>query len=102
MAPAGSGHAAVLSAPVPDDGPAAGEIGAVPSSAGAYEVSQHETPRPDRVPATAANAPESSAFRTAHAETVPNTAKAFDVTASRRRPVVFEEDDDLDVPDFLK
>jgi cell division protein FtsZ len=28
--------------------------------------------------------------------------KAFDVTAPRRRPVVFEEDDDLDVPDFLK
>jgi len=28
--------------------------------------------------------------------------KTFDVNASRRRPVVFEEDDDLDVPDFLK
>jgi hypothetical protein len=24
------------------------------------------------------------------------------VSAGRRRPVVFEEDDDLDVPDFLK
>jgi cell division protein FtsZ len=28
--------------------------------------------------------------------------RVFDVTATRRRPVVFEEDDDLDVPDFLK
>jgi cell division protein FtsZ len=28
--------------------------------------------------------------------------KVFDVTAGRRRPVVFEEEDDLDVPDFLK
>jgi cell division protein FtsZ len=28
--------------------------------------------------------------------------KSFDVSAPRRRPVVFEEDDDLDVPDFLK
>jgi len=28
--------------------------------------------------------------------------KVFDVGAGRRRPVVFEEDDDLDVPDFLK
>jgi cell division protein FtsZ len=28
--------------------------------------------------------------------------RVFDVTAGRRRPVVFEEDDDLDVPDFLK
>jgi cell division protein FtsZ len=29
-------------------------------------------------------------------------AKTFDVATTRRRPVVFEEDDDLDVPDFLK
>ena len=28
--------------------------------------------------------------------------KVFDVTPGRRRPVVFEEEDDLDVPDFLK
>jgi cell division protein FtsZ len=28
--------------------------------------------------------------------------RVFDVTAGRRRPVVFEEDDDLDIPDFLK
>jgi cell division protein FtsZ len=28
--------------------------------------------------------------------------KTFDVNTARRRPVVFEEDDDLDVPDFLK
>jgi len=28
--------------------------------------------------------------------------KLFEVNAGRRRPVVFEEDDDLDVPDFLK
>jgi hypothetical protein len=28
--------------------------------------------------------------------------KVFDVTAGRRPPVVFEEEDDLDVPDFLK
>jgi cell division protein FtsZ len=28
--------------------------------------------------------------------------KVFDVAAGRRHPVVFEEEDDLDVPDFLK
>jgi hypothetical protein len=28
--------------------------------------------------------------------------KVFDQAAGRRRPVVFEEEDDLDVPDFLK
>jgi cell division protein FtsZ len=31
-----------------------------------------------------------------------NTGKTFEVATSRRRPVVFEEDDDLDIPDFLK
>jgi cell division protein FtsZ len=31
-----------------------------------------------------------------------NADKTFDVNSSRRRPVVFEEEDDLDVPDFLK
>jgi hypothetical protein len=36
--------------------------------------------------------------RPAHAE----LGKTFDVATTRRRPVVFEEDDDLDVPDFLK
>jgi cell division protein FtsZ len=39
----------------------------------------------------------SAISRPAHAE----LGRPFDV-ASRRRPVVFEEDDDLDVPDFLK
>jgi cell division protein FtsZ len=29
-------------------------------------------------------------------------SRTFDIPSSRRRPVVFEEDDDLDVPDFLK
>jgi cell division protein FtsZ len=28
--------------------------------------------------------------------------KTFEVATTRRRPVVFEEDDDLDIPDFLK
>jgi hypothetical protein len=89
----------VLSAPVTDDWPAAAEtaeVVAVSYSAEAYEVSQHEAPRTDRVPATAANAAGSSSFRPAHAE------KPFDIPATRRRPVVFEEDDDLDIPDFLK
>ncbi|HKB32127.1 MAG TPA: cell division protein FtsZ [Streptosporangiaceae bacterium] len=29
-------------------------------------------------------------------------SRVFDAATTRRRPVVFEEDDDLDVPDFLK
>jgi cell division protein FtsZ len=31
-----------------------------------------------------------------------SAARVFDVATTRRRPVIFEEDDDLDVPDFLK
>jgi cell division protein FtsZ len=37
---------------------------------------------------------------TARAE--PSAARAFESASTRRRSVVFEEDDDLDVPDFLK
>jgi cell division protein FtsZ len=40
----------------------------------------------------------SAISRPAHAE----LGRAFDLPSGRRRPVVFEEDDDLDVPDFLK
>jgi cell division protein FtsZ len=31
-----------------------------------------------------------------------SAGKTFEVATSRRRPVVFEEDDDLDIPEFLK
>jgi hypothetical protein len=49
--------------------------------------------------AASADAAYSSAPRPAHAD---GPGKTFDVAATLRRPVVFEEDDDLDVPDFLK
>jgi cell division protein FtsZ len=80
----------VLSAPVPDD--RAATPGGFPA----------EAPIAAPVPTAAAapaEAADSSAYRLAHAE---GPAKTFDVASTRRRPVVFEEDDDLDVPDFLK
>jgi len=52
--------------------------------------------RPERYAATSDAA---DSYRPAYAE---GAAKTFDVATTRRRPVVFEEDDDLDVPDFLK
>jgi len=55
-----------------------------PSPVAAREVPRQEAARPERVPASEP------------------AGKTFDVAATRRRPVVFEEDDDLDVPDFLK
>jgi cell division protein FtsZ len=78
----------LLSAPVPED--AAGP-----------EADGPEPSRDD--PATSAGTSYStpsysSISRPAHAE----LGKTFDVATTRRRPVVFEEDDDLDVPDFLK
>jgi cell division protein FtsZ len=100
----------ILGAPVPDAGIAASfELAAEDSPAGAVADDMPEpeparpahperSERPERV-AMATDAIDSSSYRPAHAETA---AKTFDVAATRRRPVVFEEDDDLDVPDFLK
>jgi cell division protein FtsZ len=86
--PMAVGHIGLLSAPVPEDaaGPEpagsalSGDDAAVPASA-SYPAASY-----------------SAISRPAHAE----LGKTFDVASSRRRPVVFEEDDDLDVPDFLK
>src|SRR6266851_1288913 len=105
----GSAHDSILSAPVPDDGLAASASlpaeaspaptpAPAPVSAAAHELPRQEPAWPDRV-AVAAEGADSSSYRSAHAE---GAAKAFDVATTRRRPVVFEEDDDLDVPDFLK
>jgi cell division protein FtsZ len=86
---------AVSPAPVPAPAPAPAP-GAV--SAAGHEMPSYDPGRPERV-AVAPDAADSSSYRPAHAE---GAAKTFDVATTRRRPVVFEEDDDLDVPDFLK
>jgi cell division protein FtsZ len=101
----------VLGAPVPDDGIAAASgLAAEPSLAGGTadaDTTADEVPEPEPARSASFERPEqaglaadaSSSYRPSHAETA---AKTFDVAATRRRPVVFEEDDDLDVPDFLK
>jgi cell division protein FtsZ len=97
----------ILAALVQDDGLAApadlpAEASQAPApatvSAAAHEMPRQEPGRPERV-AVAPDATDSSSYRPAHAE---GAGKTFDVATTRRRPVVFEEDDDLDVPDFLK
>ncbi len=97
-------YVGLLGAPVPADAPRREhqEDRAEADSAGA-EPQRSESRASEA--ATAADASYSSASyssisRPAHAE----LGRTFDVpaSASRRRPVVFEEDDDLDVPDFLK
>jgi cell division protein FtsZ len=93
----------ILSAPVPGDG-----IAASSDATPAYETPRPEPARPESpaspgpqepVAVTSDAGDSSSSYRPAHAD---GTAKTFDVATTRRRPVVFEEDDDLDVPDFLK
>jgi cell division protein FtsZ len=81
---------------------AVGLLGApVPADVGEPETAEPEPSGGDAVTsgdASYASASYSSISRPAHAE----LGKTFDVASTRRRPVVFEEDDDLDVPDFLK
>ena len=81
---------------------AVGLLGApVPADVGEQETAESEPSGNDAVmsgDASYSSASYSSISRPAHAE----LGKTFDVASTRRRPVVFEEDDDLDVPDFLK
>jgi cell division protein FtsZ len=81
------------------DAPGAGTGPSEPGTAGS-EPYQAEAPAAEAVTAEASysSASYSSISRPAHAE----LGRTFDVPATRRRPVVFEEDDDLDIPDFLK
>ena len=119
----GTASGSAFSAPVPDDGLAApaglpAEASRAPAPAvtpapvpapatapapatvhaTAHEMPGQEPGRPDRG-AAGTDAADTSSYRQAHAE---GGGRTFDVATTRRRPVVFEEDDDLDVPDFLK
>jgi cell division protein FtsZ len=102
-----SAAGSILSAPVPGDGFTASSDLAAEVATPAYEMPETEPAhresyrspgQPERVAVTA-DAGDSASHRPAHAEAA---GKTFDVATTRRRPVVFEEDDDLDVPDFLK
>ena len=65
-------------------------------SAGGYGARGRDDRDRDADASSGGSASWKDSGRAAKQETV------FDVSAGRRRPVVFEEDDDLDVPDFLK
>ena len=102
-----SAAGSILSAPVPGDGFTASSDFAAEVTTPAYEMPETEPAhresskspgQPERVAVTS-DAGDSASYRPAHAEAA---GKTFDVATTRRRPVVFEEDDDLDVPDFLK
>jgi cell division protein FtsZ len=102
-----SAAGSILSAPVPGDGFTASSDAAAEVTTPAYEMPETEPARPEssRSPgqpervAVTSDAGDAASYRPPHAEAA---GKTFDVATTRRRPVVFEEDDDLDVPDFLK
>ncbi|HEX9526011.1 MAG TPA: cell division protein FtsZ, partial [Streptosporangiaceae bacterium] len=58
-------------------------------------------PRPADVPAAASLPGPDVAAGATRADAAVG-ARIFDPATTRRRSVVFEEDDELDVPDFLK
>ena len=123
---AGQGNDQAPAVPVGSSGPAAGagsEVSADVAALAAAEVPtgensiDSEPAAPGLADGTAAgfNAPAADPVDTAPwdvpaaedsepvaAADAPAAARVFDVAATRRRPVIFEEDDDLDVPDFLK
>jgi cell division protein FtsZ len=69
----------------------------------AGDPDQHAADGTGGVPAPRLAGPEQAAGEPASAERPrPDARGVFDAATTRRRSVVFEEDDELDVPDFLK
>ena len=95
----------MLTAPVPGDGSAQDDNPAADQhssyQARSYESGSHAS-SPEPSPVAAREVPRQEAARPERVPASEPAGKTFDVAATRRRPVVFEEDDDLDVPDFLK
>jgi cell division protein FtsZ len=94
-APAGSSGPDAAATAEPAAEPVASTGSADFTEAGASAGSSAETvppPRPaESDPVTSRSRPDTAA-----------AARVFDAATTRRRSVVFEEDDELDVPDFLK
>ena len=123
---AGQGNDQAPAVPVGSSGPAAGagsEVSADVAALAAAEVPTGENsidsepaglgradgtaadfgaPAADPVDTAPWDVPAAEDSEPAPAADAPAAARVFDVAATRRRPVIFEEDDDLDVPDFLK
>jgi cell division protein FtsZ len=60
------------------------------------------TPAVLSAPVSPASGPSAASPGTGRLSHTESASKTFEVATTRRRPVVFEEDDDLDIPDFLK
>jgi cell division protein FtsZ len=102
-----NGHAPAPAGPGGAEAGGASQAGATgaPETGGAADPAP--APTPAAVPAAAA--PATPAVEPDPPSAVPPSrldpiaaARVFDAASTRRRAVVFEEDDELDVPDFLK
>jgi cell division protein FtsZ len=106
----GNGHSTGGHAPAaaPDDRAVEDRTAVAP----AYGVTAEAAPGPagdaaamqpdDRAAAAAEPVPAGTAASARHRTDPGAAARMFDAATTRRRSVVFEEDDELDVPDFLK
>jgi cell division protein FtsZ len=76
------------------------------SDGSGHDTGDHEAPAsstPSQASASSRGAGSNNASsNNASSNNGSSTGRTFDVATTRRRPVIFEEDDDLDVPDFLK
>jgi cell division protein FtsZ len=102
----GYGVGADAAAPVASgSAPASGPADAEPWDGGGTSLADGHGVGADGADGTSWTDGEPSARPFVPRPAEPDTATAtrvFDAATTRRRPVVFEEDDDLDVPDFLK
>jgi cell division protein FtsZ len=109
--PAGAGQAAAAPAAArhAENGTATAEPARVTAAGGAVTIGA-DGPGPalagsaagqDGHAATGSGSARVADGSRAHAD-VTSAARVFDAATTRRRAVVFEEDDELDVPDFLK
>jgi cell division protein FtsZ len=67
-----------------------------------HDSGDHEASASGSVPSQAPASSHGASSNGASSSNGGSTGRTFDVATTRRRPVIFEEDDDLDVPDFLK
>ena len=115
-------NGAAPASPAAGTSPASADTWAAPVAASGTDAAATAEPAPEPVASTdSADFTEVGASASNSAETVPPprtaqsepvtsrprpdaaaAARVFDAATTRRRSVVFEEDDELDVPDFLK
>ena len=97
-------HAAGLSADGSEQSPAAASPGFASGAAGDHESIRIDGVSASRAPdfPVAGSSAEAGIAASAPRAEAAAAARIFDPATTRRRSVVFEEDDELDVPDFLK